>query len=75
MPNIIRETIIVILAVAIAATVGLVFVLRHLLQLQKKQTHNILEKIESVDIDIQKERKAIGRLKLGIGELSKKDQY
>lgn len=75
MLNFISETIIVILAVMTAVPIGLVIVLRGRFRSRKKQACDILDKIESVDVDIQKEREAIGRIKLGLEELSRAEKH
>lgn len=74
MLNFIREIIIVVLISSVAIIGGLLIAMRRLLRAQKKQTAEIIEKIEEIDTGVQEGREAINLIKLGLDELSKKDR-
>lgn len=73
MLNFIREIIIVVLISSVAVIGGLLIAMRRLFLAQKKQTTQIIEKIEEIDAGVQEGRKAVNLIKLGLEELSKKD--
>lgn len=74
MLNFIREVIIVVLISFVAIIGGALISMRRLFRNQKKQTIEIVEKIEEIDHIVQEGREDINLIKLGLDELSKKDR-